>query len=785
MKWPASEAGRFGGVNSFGFGGSNAHVVLQGYDKVQKTNSQKDQTQIFTFSARHVDALKKIAENYITFLRDEDNTDTFSDICYSSTLRNSHHDLRVAVVADSKEDLAEKLQHYINGETLNEIKEGRVNEDKEKVVFVFSGQGPQWWAMGRQLLKDEPIFKSWILKLDEMLSKHADWSLLEELKRSEKTSRVSETNICQPAIFAIQIALYEMWKANGIYPSAVVGHSIGEVAAGYVSGALTLEQAVLLIFHRSRVQFKATDKGRMLAVGLPYADAKKLVEGKEHRVSVGAVNGPALVALSGDIDAIEEIAAELNEKDIFHKLLVVNVPFHSHHMEPLKEELLASLGEFKTSATKIPFYSTVAGKIVSGEELTPMYWFRNVREPVFFTDAIQQQIKDGFDTFIELGPHPIHAIGINDLLALNKKKGIVLSSLRRNEIEKTVFLSALAALYTSGFKPDWKAAYPKQTKWIKLPKYPWQKESYWVESEEGKKQRLGSLEYNHPHLTRKNVSAREQNNIIWDVTLDKRTYPYIEDHKVQGPIVFPGAGHMDLVIGAAKASFGEKFSFIEDVNFESALFLPDSGEPPIIQMDISHDSGDYFIYTKSRAKDSQWTMCSNGKINHIGDEFKSIPVNLEALKKKLTIPVPVKPMHDELLESGLYLGPTFRAIKKLWCSDGDWESLSEIEVHESIQSEFFQFNIHPGVLDSCFQTVFGIFNEREDKSRKMGVYVPRHIDRIKWYNDVNSYKLFVHGRLREWTDEYALGELWIFNEDGSLVAEFHGFLSQYLKRFSW
>jgi acyl transferase domain-containing protein len=174
-------------------------------------------------------------------------------------------------------------------------------------------------------------------------------------------------------------------------------------------------------------------------------------------------------------------------------------------------------------------------------------------------------------------------------------------------------------------------------------------------------------------------------------------------------------------------------------------------------------------------------MCSNGKINHIADKFIAKPVDLEAIKKRITIPVAVKPMHDELLESGLYLGPSFRGISNLWRSDGNWESLSEIDVHESVKSEFFQFNIHPGVLDSCFQTVFGIFNEREDQSKKMGVYVPRHIDRIKWHGDVNSTKLFVHGTLREWTDEEAICELWIFNADGSLVAEFHGFKSQYLK----
>jgi len=355
-------------------------------------------------------------------------------------------------------------------------------------------------------------------------------------------------------------------------------------------------------------------------------------------------------------------------------------------------------------------------------------------------------------------------------LANAKKKGLVIASLRRNDDEKRTFLSSVAALYTHGVIIDWRAYNGEDNGLVPLPRYPWQKDSYWLESEDGKKMRLGKLEFNHPHLKRKTVSARESSNIIWDVSLDIRTYPYIADHKVQGPIVFPGAGHVDLIIGAARASFGEKFEYVEDINFDNALFLPDSGEPPHIQIDISHNSGDYFIYTMPRSQDAQWTMCSNGKINHIADKFESIPVDLEDVKKRITIPVPVKPMHDELLESGLFLGPSFRAIKKLWRSDGNWESLSEIEVHESIRYEFFQFNIHPGVLDSCFQTVFGIFNEREDINKKMGIYVPRHIDRFKFYNDVSSYKLYVHGRLREWTDEYALGELWIFNEDGSIVA---------------
>lgn len=781
IAWPANGEPRFGGINSFGFGGSNVHIVLGDCKSAAHPANDKPGLQVATISATNSEALRQLTKRYIDFLQDKDNRNSYSDICAFSAMRRTHHDHRLAVVAESKEELAKNLQLFIDGESINEISQGRVNEKKDQIVFIFSGQGPQWWGMGRQLFENEPLFRKWIEKLDTLLARHSDWSLIDELTKDEETSRIGETNIAQPAIFSIQIALYEMWNDMGVYPKAVVGHSIGEVAAGYVSGALTLEQAILLIFHRSRVQFKATDKGRMMAVGISNKEAENLIAGKESKVSIGAVNGPEMVALSGDTEVIEAIANDLDEKDIFHRLLEVNVPFHSHHMEPLKEELLASLGEFKTKATDIPFYSTVTGGIVKGEDLDALYWYRNVREPVYFTDAISAQIADGFDTFIELGPHPVHAIGIEGLLTNKKVKGIVIPSIRRKENEKRTFLSSVAKLHTRGGQINWNNFYGNNNGWVNLPRYPWQKESYWVESKEGSKKRLGAFEHGHPHLNRKTSSARENNNIVWDIVLDKRTYPYIEDHKVQGPIVFPGAGHVDLVIGAARASFGDKFEFIENVNFDNALFLSDSGEPPLIQMDISHDSGDYFIYSKANKKEAQWALCSNGKINHIGDSFQSIPVDLEDIKKRLTIPVSVKPMHDELLESGLYLGPAFRAIKNLWRSDESWESLSEIEVHESIRSEFFQFNIHPGVLDSCFQTVFGIFDARNDRSKKMGVYVPRHIDRIKWYNSVNSYKLYVYGRLKEWTDEYALSELWIFNGDGTLVAEFHGFRSQYLK----
>src|SRR4030042_4312787 len=283
-----------------------------------------------------------------------------------------------------------------------------------------------------------------------------------------------------------------MWKALGIHPSAVVGHSIGEVPAAYVSGALTLEQAVLRLFHRSRVQFKATGKGRRLAAGLTIAEATRLIHGREDKVSIAAVNGPAMVSLSGDTDVIEQISEELEKQDIFNRLLQINVPFHCHHMEPLKEELLSSLKPLKPSATRIPFYSTVTGMAMDGKKLDNSYWYRNVRETVNFASAIEELINDGFDTFIELGPHPIHALGINELLTARQKNGLVIPSIRRQEEEKRVFLSSLGMLHTWGCEVDWKAFFGDR-EFIRLPAYPWQKERYWLEPEEGRKRPRGSF----------------------------------------------------------------------------------------------------------------------------------------------------------------------------------------------------------------------------------------------------------------------------------------------------
>ncbi|HVJ18921.1 MAG TPA: SDR family NAD(P)-dependent oxidoreductase, partial [Polyangiaceae bacterium] len=445
-------------------------------------------------------------------------------------------------------------------------------------------------------------------------------------------------------------------------------------------------------------------------------------------------------------------------------------------MEPLKPELISSLEGLQPQPTNIPLYSTVSGALVQGPELDAHYWCRNVRDTVHFTDAIAAMADAGFDTFVEIAPHPVLSDGIQETLESVKKKGFVVHTLRRKEDEVLTLTANLARLHSWGAEIDFSRLFLDGGAFVQLPRYPWQRERYWLESEQGRRQRLGLGA--HPHLMRQSVSAREKSNILWEVSLDKRVHKYIDEHRVQGPVIFPGAGHVELALSAGLASFAEAFDFLENVNFESALFLPDEGEPPGIQLDISHDGGNYFIYTKPQGAES-WTLCSNGRMSHIGERFESQAIDLAAVRGRVTRKVAVDEMHDVLDRGGLQLGPAFRCVKKLWY--GENETYGELEVHESIRSGIDRFNLHPAVLDGCFQTMFGLFFERHERGERMGVYIPIHIDRVKLHRKPGSNKLYVYGKLRSWSDEHTLGDLWIFNEQDELVAEFQGFRTQYLK----
>ena len=775
INWPVYTKGKYAGINSFGFGGTNAHLVLKG--KPAKTNTEKKkhlgEAHLFTASATTEQSLKNYCNAVVATIDTE--AYAIEDVCGSAANNKSQYAYRAAVYAQTADELKKKLASFVDGQTGPGLNSGRTTiEGVINTVFVFSGQGPQWWAMGRTLYHKIPIFKTTVEQIDLLFMEVAGWSILKEFLKDEKNTRINETVVAQPAIFALQVALYEYWKTLGVEPSAVVGHSVGEVAAAYVSGSLSIKDAVKVIYHRSRIQDKATGKGIMAALGVSRQKAEEYITPYNGLVSIAAINGPAMVTVSGNTEPIEEICLRCEKDGVFNRVLVVNVPFHSHHMEPLQNELIESLQNISARKCSLRLYSTVTGGELKETVQDGSYWFKNVRQPVQFTDTIETLIDDGYNQFVEISPHPILSAGIADLLEKRKCAGIVVPSITRKKNEIESMYTSLGKIYVNGGRINFRKLYGDYL-FVKLPPYPFQREKFWLETNESRKTRVGL--FDHPHLKDCRRSIKDANMVIWDVTLDPKVDLYLQEHKVQGPIVFPGAGHVELGISAALVSFGDNFEFLEDIHFKNALFLPDKGEAPKIQLEILNNNGNYYLNLQK--SDGSWMMCSHGRINHVGGVFSSTAIDIGEIRKRVKTSVNIGELHESLARSGLHLGPSFRAISELY--NGDREAFGIVETPESLQGCAGNFNLHPAILDSCFQTLFGAFFNTRDQITTMGVYIPVHIDRVKFYKKAGTGPLMVYSKLNKRDESFAMGDIWIYDADGNPVAEFQGLLTKYLK----
>ncbi len=689
--------------------------------------------------------------------------------------------------------MIEKLEAYLRDETRPGLTYQKSKRTTPKVGFIFSGQGPQWFAMGQQLIQSSVVFRTTIQKIDQLFSKVADWSLLEEMSKDEDSSRISDTRIAQPAIMAIQIGLTELWKSWGVTPEGCVGHFIGEVAAAYTSGALTLEQAVEVIYHRSRGQNQATDKGKMLAAALTLEEAKIAIRGKEDRVSIAAINGPTMMTFSGDAEPLEHLAKALDHKDVFHRFLRVNVPFHSHHMEPLKEELIDSLTHLVSQKTALPLYSTVTGQQEDGTHLDSAYWYRNVREPVYFTDAMQQMIHDGFDTFVEVGPHPVLTAGATALLVQNKvSQALIVPSLRRKEKdgrldEAMTVMGSLGALYAQGYRLDGKVLFGDEVAYVKLPAYAWQHQRYWFESSEHAQRRLDPII--HPHVSAIHQSAT-QRHLVATLSLGTEANPYLQDHQVEGTTIFPGTGHLEVADAVSRRFYPGSHCALRDIHFSQAVFVPalkggqaeelagGTWETRLELSEDTHGMATYHLLSRTHS-DEEWVRHSWGSVYHEKQPLSGTSLHLNDVRQRVAHPVSVSDFYLELKDSGLQYGEAFRNIRKLWVDQGQQEILAQLHLPAKYQYEAGQFNVHPALLDACLHAIeyAGKWTNPEEKS---GIYLPTYIKEYRQYATPGE-KVYCYIQVVEAEASYLRGEYVIFNEDGTVVAEIKGIVCQYIE----
>jgi acyl transferase domain-containing protein/SAM-dependent methyltransferase len=479
--WPATDLPRAAGVSAFGWSGTNAHVVLEEAPARAPRPEQPPSSPralVLPLSARTPEALRALAQRYRERLSGGMATGPLSDFCRGAALRRDAFEHRLAVVGEDAAAMVERLDAYLKGETRDGLVSAVAGE-RRGIVFVFPGQGSQWKGMGRQLLEREPAFRAAMEACDRAMAPHVGWSALDVLLGREGVPQLERIDVIQPMLFAMEVALAATWRARGIEPDAVVGHSMGEVAAAHVAGALSLEDAARVICRRSQLLLKVSGQGAMAVVELSQEDAEQAISGHEAHLSIAVCNGPRSTVLSGDPGALATVLAKLEARGVFCRQVKVDVASHSPQMDPLRPALLDALHGLKPQAATVPIFSTVTGKVCAGTGMDASYWVDNLRKPVLFSKAVGQLIQDGHALFIELSPHPILLPPVGEQLHTRAVAGGVFPSMRREEPEQAVLLESLAALYAQGFPVDWRRSFPVEAAHVRLPGYPFQRTRYW------------------------------------------------------------------------------------------------------------------------------------------------------------------------------------------------------------------------------------------------------------------------------------------------------------------
>jgi phthiocerol/phenolphthiocerol synthesis type-I polyketide synthase C len=760
------------GINSFGFGGANAHVMLQEYvpQTIETFPAQEKLPPPIFLSARSDTALRSLAQNYADLL-DGQSAQDFYDIAYAAAFRRDCLERRLALQADSVATAADLLRRFAQGGALKQVFLEDSLPKTGDVAFVYSGNGAQWVGMGRLLLADSPRFATIVHELDTAMRPQAGFSLIDELQTAD-AARLDDTTVAQPLLFAIQVAVTILLREQGVRPRAVTGHSVGEIAAAWAAGALNLEQAIHVICARSQSQGLTRGKGRMAAVGLSLSAAKEVIAewgGGRLELEIAGINSPGNVTLSGSLEMLTLIQELLERRGVFFRLLDLDYAFHSREMDPIKENLSERLAGLAPSQSEYAtFVSTVTGDVLDGTSLNAEYWWRNVREPVRFSDAVEKLAEIGCRVFVEIGPHAILQRYIGECLTVADIKGRVISTLRRNDDGLQKIVETALRVHLLAEHPDLKSYFPCTGGHVRLPNYPWQRERHWhPRTSEG----LLSTERRrvHPLLG----WQLPDTDVTWENTLDPIILPWLADHKVGGVVVYPGAAYAEMALAAAREWLGGEHFIVEQMDIVSPMVF-DSEHGRTLRFVLNPRDGGFQIKSRQRLSNDEWTLHAGGRVLESAGCIPTARIDRPAAPTRQF----ERASHYRLASMlGLDYGPAFQGLRELTlCVDRLEASL---EIPESLHLE--DYLLHPALLDVCFQSLVDFFGDEIEAGQGIAL-LPVKIGRLELCGNGNIARL--RARLGRRSARSVLADFELLDGENQLVARMTGsrFRAVHLKR---
>jgi acyl transferase domain-containing protein/acyl-CoA synthetase (AMP-forming)/AMP-acid ligase II/acyl carrier protein len=738
-EWPDRGGPRLAGVSAFGFGGTNAHVVLEQAPAAteRKTDGARYRdVKLLPISARTPTALASLARSYLALVEDEERAPAPEDLCYTAGVRRDHYDCRLGLVFNSRDELIERLKAFASGELLAGMSVSEQGPGTPpKIAFVFSGHRGQRWQASAQFLQSEPVFAEVIAECSRLYAQYADWSLVERLTGADGSALdPNRLDVYHPCQFAYQVALAALWRSLGVEPAAVVGHSFGEVAAAHVAGALSLEDAVKVVFSRSRCLQHAAEAagghGAMAAVEMPRAELEAILEQYVSGVSIVVRNSPTSVVVSGSTPAVAALVEILKARQVFCNVLQAPGAGHSEQIDAAG--LARALEGIAPRTAAIPIVSSVLGTTVDGRELDAAYWARNVKDAVLFADAIDHLIDSGCDTYIEIAPYPpVLSYAVSQCLRARNTSGRTLPHLRRNAGEALHVFGALAELYARGYPVRWERLHAAAARaCVPLPPYPWQRERYWIEPSP-LRATLRDAGSDHPLLGQPLNCAADSRAYIWETELDVESFPFIADHKVQGAIILPTTAYLEMALTAAHKVFGTTACVLENLVIRRGLFLSAHGARKL-QLVFTQDTGhsasiQFFSRAQRTAHATPWILHASVVVR---DDAPAEPSLSRFSPDRVATDYPDPISSDEhyraLAERGVEYGPAFRGVQALWSREA--QTVGRIRLADAAGEGAYL--VHPALLDACLQALAGALHEKNDAIAVRDLYLPVSVAKL-------------------------------------------------------
>ncbi|MDB4991708.1 MAG: polyketide synthase, partial [Myxococcaceae bacterium] len=753
--WPNGKP-RIAGISGFGFSGTNAHVLVGEAPVTMRPVAPTEGPILLPWSAPDATGLARLSAEWRTYLEDAPAA-TLPNVAYSAAVGRAHLPVRRAILANNKEDLLAQLK-----------KPGKESLPTRapRVAFLFSGQGSQYFGMGRDLYEREPVFRDVIDRADRILSPLLGASLRGLMFYGKDPQLINQTRVTQPALVVIELALAALWESWGVTASAVMGHSVGEIAAAIYAGVLEFEAGLSLIAERARLM-QSTAAGAMLAVSAPLARVEQALA--DTTLDIAAINGPDSIVVAGTPAEIDALAVKLKAENIIARPLVVSHAFHSRLMEPILPELRAAIATCSFGAPELPLISNLTGKVARAHEYDADYFCRHVREPVRYFDGAKALFEQEIDVCLELGPD-------RTLINLTSAAGLLAPadgapSLRRGSRDGANILAALKCLYEHGQTLDWTVVYQHSgSARMRIPLYPFAGPAHWTKVKADASQSSASA--------RPATSLRHWGTELRSPQLQGRAFAfertaefpaYLTDHRLYGTVVTPAASHLATILSALGAD--GRSIVIEDLICPRALVIKD-GERYDAQILLSATTGSAQLSVQSLLDPDKGTWQE-----HLGGRIVEAPTAPRVVRLPVTADfiasaerhIDGKTFYRHFRDLGYTLGPSFCWIADVWIRGA--EALVRYAAPE-LPDALTDYQIYPGLIDSCFQSIAGFMvDEIADEAASLAI--PFAAQRLSFVGRPTGAELWGHvsvkraeplpnGRMR-----VEVADLHMFDADGA------------------